>query len=207
MKEVLTNLEISAFLKDFEKHSETTILEDSKEKNEIFEIAKARGINLKDNTDLAGFKTIYTFANEANKNNARLPKTKLLKALPTLIGKPVDIDHNRKYVVGHYIDYRYKQKENMVIAFGVFYKSNFGKEWATAKKLFKAKKLATSYEIWCPKEKRRYLNDGTYELLSMEIAGGALLFKTEPAFEDAKVLELAKSILEKQEESLVFASK
>lgn len=207
MSEKITNIQIEEFLKDWEKTSDTLILEEGKEKNEVVAIAKAKGINLKDNTDLAGFKTIYTFANKANANKARLPKERLLKALPSMIGKPVDIDHIRNYVTGHYIDYRYRAKEDMVIAYGVFYKSNFGDEWQKAKQLFKSKKLTTSYEIWCPSEKRKHLKDGTYELQHMEIAGGALLFNDKPAFEDAKVLELAKSNMKKQPEDLIFASK
>jgi predicted Zn-ribbon and HTH transcriptional regulator len=205
MSERITNKEIEIFLRDFALYSETEILEEGKEKNEVIAIARAKDIDLKDNRDLAGFKTIYTFADIANKNRARLPQKALLKALPSMIGKPVDLDHNRRYVVGHYIDYRYKQKENMVIAYGVFYKSNFGEEWEKVKALFKANKLATSYEIWCPKDKRRILADGTYELLQQEIAGGALLLKEDPAFEDAKVLELAKKNSEAMEADLVFA--
>ena len=207
MNEKITNREILEFLEDFIDSSEILILEEGKEKDEIIAIAQAKGINLKDNKDLAGFKTIYTFADKANSNKARLPKEKLLKALPTMIGKPVDIDHQRRYVVGHYIDYRYKVKEDMVIAYGVFYKSCFQDEWEEAKRLFKDKKLATSYEVWCPKEKRKYLPDGTYELMEQEIAGGALLFKEKPAFADAKVLELAKQLLVKEPEDLVYASK
>jgi hypothetical protein len=200
----LTNTQVQEFLKDWEENSSTEILEEGK-KNEIIQIAKAKGIDLRKNKDLAGFKTIYTFANKANKNRARLPKEVLLKALPTMIGKPVDIDHNRRYVIGHYIDYRYHQKEDMVVAYGVFYKSSFAEEWEEAKKLFKEKKLATSYEIWCPQNKRRMLKDDTYELLEQEIAGGALLYKEQPAFEDAKVLELAKENLER-EKDLIYAS-
>jgi len=207
MEKKITNLEIQDFLSDFEANSETQILEEGKEKNDLIAIAKVKGINLKNNKDLAGFKTIYTFANKANKNQARLPKEVLLKALPTMIGKPVNIDHQRRYVVGHYIDYRYKAKEDMVIAYGVFYKSNFGEEWEETRKLFKTKKLATSYEIWCPAEKRHYLEDGTYELLEQEIAGGALLHQEEPAFAGAKVLELAKHSLDKQPEELVYSKK
>jgi len=203
--ERLTNIQVQAFLKDFADNSEIEILEESKKKSELEQIAKARGIQLKGSKDLAGFKTIYTFANKANKNRARLPKKALLKALPSMIGKPVDIDHNRRYVIGHYIDYKYVQKDDMVVAYGVFYKSNFGEEWEEAKKLFKGKKLSTSYEIWCPKEKRRARKDGTYELLEQEIAGGALLYKEEPAFEDAKVLELAKKQMGDREEDLVYA--
>jgi len=205
--ERLTNVQVTDFLRDYAKYSDTELLEESKTKTELEKIAKARGIQLKGSKDLAGFKTIYTFANKANKNRARLPKKALLKALPSIIGKPIDVDHNRRYVIGHYIDYKYIQKDDMVVAYGVLYKSNFAEEWETAKQLFKSKKLSTSYEIWCPTKKRRKLDDGTYELLDQEIAGGALLFKDEPAFEDAKVLEMAKKRIDEQEDELVYASK
>lgn len=206
MNEKITSTNIKAFLKDHLENSEIILLEEGKEKNDIMDVAKAKGYILKDSTDLAGFKTIFTFANKANANNARLPKEKLLKALPGIIGKPVDIDHIRNYVVGHYIDYRYVAKEDMVVAYGVFYKSNFGEEWAKAQELFKAKKLGTSYEVWCPKNKRKTLPDGTYELTSIEIAGGGLMFKEKPAFADALVLEVAKKTIENQHEEMVFAS-
>jgi hypothetical protein len=94
--EKITNIQIQEFLQDFEATSELYLLDEGKEKNELVAIAKTKGINLRDNKDLAGFKTIYTFANKANANKARLPKEVLLKALPTMIGKPVDIDHNRR---------------------------------------------------------------------------------------------------------------
>jgi len=191
MSDKVTTLSIRDFLQDHLSNSETSILEEGKEKDDILEVAEARGYNLKNNTDLAGFKTIYTFAKIANKNKQRLPKDILLKALPGIIGKPVDIDHIRNYVIGHYIDYRYRTQEDMVIAYGVFYKSNFGKEWARAEQLFKLGKLGTSYEIWCPKSKRKKLPDGTFELTTIEIAGGGLMFKETPAFDKALVLNLS----------------
>lgn len=203
--ERITNVNIKEFLKDWEVNSEIELLEEAQTKKDIISIAKAKGIDLKNNTDLAGFKCTYAFANKANRNGARLPKEALLKALPSMIGKPVNIDHQRRYVVGHYIDYSYNKKEDKVIGYGVIYKSNFDEEWEKAQKLFKAKKLTTSYEIWCPEKKRRHLSDGTYELLEQAIAGGAILFKEKPAFKDAKVLELAMKRMEK-EKDLVFAS-
>ena len=203
--ERITSKEMKEFLKDWEVNSEIELLEEGKNKNDIIAKAKAKGYNLKDNKDLAGFKCTYAFANKANRNGARLPQKVLLKALPTMIGKPVNIDHQRRYVVGHYIDYSYNQKENKVTGYGVIYKSNFDEEWEEARELFSAKKLTTSYEIWCPKNKRRHLTDGTYELLEQEIAGGAILFKEEPAFKDAKVLELAMKRIE-TDKDLVFAS-
>jgi hypothetical protein len=206
MNDKITNKEVSQFLKDHLMNSETIILEEGKETSDILDVAQKRGYILKDSKDLAGFKTIFTFANKANINKARLPKDLLLKALPGIVGKPVDIDHNRIYVVGHYIDYTYIASKDMVVAYGVFYKSNFGEEWAKALQLFKQGKLATSYEIWCPKENRKYLPDGTYALMKMEIAGGGLMFKEKPAFPDAVVLELAKKNIQDHSEEMVFAS-
>lgn len=207
MGKKITTQDIQEFLQDSEQNSELVILEEGKELDELLAVAKARRLNLKKNTDLAVFKNIYAFADKANNNNVRLNKATLLKALPTIIDKPVNIDHERQYVVGHYIDYRYRVKDESVITYGVFYKSNFGKEWEKAKELFKSKKLATSYEIWCPKNKRKKLEDGTEELTEMELAGGAILFKEDPAFEGAKVLELAKRNMEEQPEGLVIANK
>ena len=64
-KEILTSAIVQEFLEDFEKNSITELLEEGKEQNEIFQIAEARGIKLKDRQCLAGFKTVYTFANKA----------------------------------------------------------------------------------------------------------------------------------------------
>lgn len=180
------------FLDDHLERSETIIIEDSKEKDDLYEIAKAKGIIVNNSRDLAMFKNIYTFPDKANRNGARLPKDVLLKALPGIIGKPVNLEHNRRYVVGFYIDYSYKKKEDMVIAYGIFFKSNFPDEWQTVVDAFKNKQLTTSYEIWCPKNKYRQLPDNTYELLEQEIAGGAILINNVPAFEGCKVLSIAK---------------
>ena len=210
MEKKLTNLEVQEFLTDFEANSETFILEEgSKEKNELEKIAEARGIKVKDSRDLAVFKTIYAFTDVPNSNGAILPKAELLRVLPQIVGKPININHERRFVVGHYIDYRYKQKDSQINAYGIYYKSNFGKEFEEAKKLLKKKKLSSSFEIWSPKDKRKIKEDGSYELHQMEIAGGALIYEdknNEPAFKDAKVLAIGK-----QQDSpnleLVYASK
>ena len=206
MKEHITILKVKDFLEDFKQNSETIILEEGKEKSELLAIAKARGIDIKHNRSLGFFKTIYAFPDEANNNGARLPKEKLLKALPSMIGRPVNIDHIRNYVVGHLIDYRFKEKENMVIAYGAVYKANFKDEWDKLKALFKGKKLTVSYEMWCPKNKYKYLEDDTYELTEQEIAGMGIMFRETPAFADARVLEIAKQSIDEQPADLVFAS-
>ena len=188
----INSIELSKFINDFKERSKIIVLEEGSEKDEIFRVAKNKGILLKDSTDLAGFKTIYAFTDKANSNGAILPEAELLRALPTVIGKPVNIDHIRNLVVGYYIDYKYIKKSKTVIVYGIFFKSNFADYWEEAKRLFAEGKLATSFEIWSPKNKRKFNDDGTYELYDMEIAGGALIYKEKPAFEDAKVLELAK---------------
>lgn len=187
---IYNSKEVQVFLQDFKNNSKVFILEEGAEKDEIFEIAEARGINLKNSKDLVGFKTIYCQADSANRNGAILPEKELMKALPTCIGKPVDIDHNRAYVVGGILDHRYIAKTKEVIIYGVFYKSNFAEEWEEATKLFSEGKLTVSFEIWSGKKNK--LEDGTYELYNLEIAGLAILLKTKPAYPNARVLEIAK---------------
>ena len=179
-EQTITNINLKNWLKDFDIKSKTEVLDNGSEKEEIMTIAKAKmGIDLKDNTDLSGFKTVYTFADIANGDGQRIPKERLLKALPTLIGKAVNINHNRQYVIGYYIDYRYIQSENKVIAYGIIFKSNFGEEWEKAKRLLKEGKLGTSHEVWSPKNSRKYLGDGTFEVAAIEFAGGALIYMDE----------------------------
>ena len=206
MSERLTNIQVENFLQNY---GEIEILEEGKEKSELEKIANARGIKIKGSRDLAIFKTIWAFTDIPNSNNAVLPHKELLRVLPQIVGKPINKNHDRRYVLGHYIDYRYNQKENKVLAYGIFYKSNFGEEFEEAKNLFKKKKLASSFEIWSPKNKRKYREDGSYELFNMEIAGGALIFmdkENEPAFPDAKILEFSKK-LEQDQPELIYAKK
>lgn len=210
MERFITNVEAQEFLKDYTENSETILLEEGAERNELQKIAKANGMDIKNSRDLGIFKTIYAFSNEPNANGAILPKKELLRVLPQIIGKPVNINHDRSLVVGHYIDYRYIQKKDTVVAYGVYYKSYYEDLWKEANKLFKSKKLSSSFEIWSPNDKKRHLADGTYELRSMEIAGGALIYEDEdnqPAFKNAKMLMMAKEKATTNDMELVYASK
>lgn len=194
--------DVKEFLNDVKVNTKIELLEEAN-LEEVIRIAKEKGINLADNTDLAGFKTVYALTDVPNSNKCILPKEAVEASLDTLIGKPVDIDHERRYVVGHYIDK--KLEGNQIVAYGIFYKSNFSEEWEEARELFAEGKLTTSFEIWCPPEHREQHEDGTYSLNSIEFAGGGLLFRTEPAFKDAKVLDLAKQRCNATD-NLVFAS-
>ena len=91
--ERLNNVIIEEFLNDYTEKSETILLEEGKEKSELEKIAKARGMDIK-SRDLGFFKTIYAFTNEPNANGAILPKKELIKVLPQIIGKPININHN-----------------------------------------------------------------------------------------------------------------
>lgn len=188
MKPILQK-DVVDFLNDYRANSVTEILE-GKKQSEIITIAKKRGIDLKDSIDLAGFKNVYAVTRKPNKNNCRLPHEVVKKSLGSLAGKPIDIDHQRAFVVGAYLDG--KLEGDKIITYGLFYKNNFGSEWEKAKKLFSEGKLATSFEIHTPKKDREYHKDGTFSLNSIEFAGGAILFNEQPAEEEALVLEIAK---------------
>jgi hypothetical protein len=203
-----TNTELETFLDDFEQRSEFTFLEDAKQISELFEVAKAKGILVEGSRDLAVFKAVYTFADKPNGNGVTIPEQELLRKLPTVIGKPVTLEHVRRFVIGFVIDYRYLAKEKTAIVYGIIFKNCFKEEWDKAVKLFKDHKLAVSSEIWSPKSKRTYNEDKTYSINDIEFAGCTLVFvdkKNVPAFEDAVVMEIAKKNYDEQEE-IIFAT-
>ncbi len=211
MKSKLTNTDVREFLKDYKDRCEIEFLEEGgREKSDLIKSAKKRGILLEGSRDLGALKTIYLFTEKYNSNGALVPANEFQKVLPQLIGKPMNISHNRKVIVGFYIDYKYIVKENKAIAYAVFFKSNYPDLWKKAKKFQKAKKLSSSFEIWTNKNK--YSDDSHYTLKNIELAGGALIFEENgelPAFKDAKVLAIAKKELKQivDEKCLVCASK
>ena len=202
----IKEIEINTFLRDFEDNSETMLLTEASKQNEIIAIAKNKGIILKDSFDLAGFKCVYAFTDKVNDNKDILPRKELLRVLPSLIGKPVNLSHIRRNVVGMLIDYRYVEKEGKVIAYGIFFKNAFSEEWEKFKKLLKKSSLSTSYEVWNDPKKEEVLEDGSKILHDLQIAGMALLFKEKPAEEDCKVLAIAKKNLENSESRKIVYS-
>ena len=186
----MNNKDYQKFLNSIILHSKFNIIENAKEDSKLMEIAESRGINVEKATDLAFFKNVYALTDVPNANKCILPKDAIEPALDTINGKPIDIDHIRTAVVGHYLGAEIE--DDVIYAYGVLYKASFADEWEEAKKLFDAGKLSTSFEIFCAQDDREYHSDGTYSLLKPIIAGGAILFKTTPAFKEAKVLEVAK---------------
>ena len=112
MSKKLTNTQVREFLQDFKDRSEIVILEEGKEKNELLESARKRGIIIsKDDRDLGVIKTIYCFTSKANSNRARLPKDEFVKIFPQIVGRPMDYAHDRQFILGFYIDYKYILKD------------------------------------------------------------------------------------------------
>jgi len=149
MQVKLTNVEVKDFLTDYRDRCEIEFLEEgSKEKNDLIESAKKRGILLEGSRDLGALKTIYLFTDQANANGAVVKSKEFQKVMPQLVGKPMNILHNRKLIVGFYIDYRYIVADNKAIAYAIFFKSNYSELWEEAKELKKKGKLSSSFEIW-----------------------------------------------------------
>lgn len=191
----MNSLEVSKFLKDFRMRGSFEFITSAEENDEAKEIAKSRGIDIDNcDKDFAFFKNIYALVDTPNANKCIIPKDKIEPMLSSIILKPIDIDHIRNYTVGVYLDA--KLEKDIIYAYGIIFKANFENEWEEMKQLFEDGKLTSSFEIWCPKDKRTYNDDGTFTLDAPVIAGGAILFKTTPAFKEAKVLELAKKSIE-----------
>lgn len=179
--------QIETFLQDMSYNSTFRFLEQAKDKDKLLEIAEKRDIVLPAH-DLAIFECIYAFTDRQNKNGCTLEKSEVEKALKTIVGKSIDLDHLRQNVVGHWLDA--KLDGDKIIAYGAIFKSSFKEDYKIVKELFDKGNLSVSFEAWGT---RNYNEDYTgYNLTDIEFAGGALLLKEEPAFEGADVLELAK---------------
>jgi len=167
-------------------------LDEAKDKDELQKIAKKRGMVLP-SPDLAIFKGKYAFVDQANKNGCTLPKEEVEKALDTLVGKAVDIDHFRKNVVGTWLDAFIEG--DTIYTYGSIMKSNFAEEYSEFRNKMEGGKCKISFEAW---GNRRFKDTHDelkgYDLLDIHFAGGALLFNTIPAFDNAEVLEFAKVI-------------
>lgn len=180
--------QVSLWLEDMTYNAAFRILDEAKDKNELLEVAKANGLVLPAQ-DIAVFKCTYAYTNRQNLNGCTLPKADVEIALGTLNGKSVDIDHQRKTVIGYWLQGKIAKDE--IIAYGAIWKDNFAEDYKLIKEMFDAGNLAVSFEAW---GNRTYTNAAKteYTLSDIEFAGGAILIKTKPAFAGAGVLEMAK---------------
>ena len=188
--------EWSTLLEDMSYNSKYEFLDVAKDKDELTKIAEKYKIVVPA-FDIAIFKCIYGYTDRKNLNGCILPKEEVAKALPTLRGKAIDFDHLRKKVVGFWLDAEI-ESDTTIVAYGVFFKGNFGEDYEMIKDMMTKGMLGVSFESWgnrIPKDQN------SYELTDIEFAGGALLPTTKPAFPGAGVLEMSTQRI------LEFASK
>jgi len=166
--------------------SKYRFLEAGKDDVELKEIGKKYGLDLP-SPDIAVFKGLYAYVELENKNKCLLPKEEVEKALTTLRGKAVDIDHLRRNTVGTWLGAELVGDE--IISYGTFWKENYSEEYDEFKDMMEKSGVAISFEAWGDREMK---DDNSYNLTNIHFAGGALLKDTKPAFAGAGVLEFAK---------------
>lgn len=174
-------------LKDMSHNTRYSFLEQGSDGEKLQELASKFGVQLPAN-DLAIFKGTYAYVDRTNLNGCSLPNAEVVKALGTLRGKAVDFDHLRKRVVGYFLDAALEGDE--VVCYGIFFKGNFPEDYDIIKECMAQGNLGISFEAWGDHVARE---DGDYDLVDIEFAGGALLIASDPAFPGAGVLELAKN--------------
>ncbi len=176
----------------------------------LFDIARKRGIVLP-SPHLAIFKTVYAKIEEANLNGVRLARQAVLDALPTLIGKQVNLNHFRKgFIVGHIIDAELNLDDQIEATF-VYYKDIYIEDFDRSIAQFQRGDLTVSFELNANSDFVEELEDGTVRLHEINFAGMGLLLDDEPAYPAAVVFEMAKKIKDRlasidNTTGMVFAS-
>jgi len=178
---------VKLFFEDLTFSTRYDFLEVGKDDDEISRIAKKHNL-VYPCRDIAIFKGRYAVVDKENRNHCTLPKEEVEKALNTLTGKPVDIDHVRRKAIGYWLEGHLEDDE--IISYGAYWKNAFSDEYEGMKEKMKEGKVKISFEAWGDREMKE---DGSYDLLNIEFAGGALLDEEDPAEPTAEVFELARS--------------
>ena len=167
--------------------SVNTVLEDAEISGEVAIVAAKAGIVLP-SPDIKVFKTLFAIADEENLNGCTMPYEEVSKALKTLVGKAVDLEHYRKETVGTWLDARLEG--NNIIAYGTLWVENYAEEATELLEDFASGKLTVSFEAW-----GNIVETGpfSYKLVDIHFCGGALLrHHTQPACPQAFVQEFSK---------------
>lgn len=151
--------------------------------------------------DIAVFRGTYMLADKANRNKHYLSFKTIEKAIKTLIGKPVNLFHNRAFPKGFYFDAKLDKESKEMVVSGIFWKSIFGKAYEEVKKWFEEGTAGQSFELRFSKHFKRD-EDGSIEFEDIEFAGGALLPRDKAAEPDTNLLQFA----EEEVEELVYAT-
>ena len=168
----------------------STYLAQSSDHN-ILKIAAKRGLQYP-SPHLALFKSVYAKCEDANGNGVRLAKKAVEEALPTLIGKQVNFNHQRQNAIcGYILDAWLNKNAEIEICFA-FFKDVYPDEYEEAINLMERGNLTVSFELNSEKASQEHLNDGTRRLNNINFAGVGLLLNEKPAYAGAKVFEMAK---------------
>jgi rubrerythrin len=212
-------------LLDWSKHSKNQWLDaDAEDIKELEALAAKRGLVLP-SPDIALLKTYYAEIGVVNRNHVLLEKADVEKALPTLIGKQVNFNHEGAgQVCGYILDAKLEGK--MIVVYACIFKSLFKDTFNDVKKKFEDNDLTVSFEIYNvnPETKQSVMTmkeDGTKVISPIIFHGMGLLTYKPPAcpnakvtallaeYIDAKIVEEANKIIEPiltKNEELVYAS-
>lgn len=182
--------EVKILLEQMSYNTQYRFLEMGKDDDELKKVGEKYGLNLP-SPDIAVFKGLFAMADEVNRNGCNLPKEEVEKAMDSINGKAVDIDHVRRQTVGYWLGGELTEK-NEIVTYGAFWKANYEEEYKDFKnRMDEGTGVAISMEAWGERVDRE---DGNYDLINIHFAGGALLDTQEPACANAGVLEFAKVI-------------
>jgi len=181
----------------------------SSDSEELKKLAKKKGIVLPSD-HLGAFKTVYAQVDgRANRNGVRLSREAVEKALPTLIGSQVNINHWREnWTVGSIFWAKVNDNDEIEIAF-TFFKDVYIKEYEIATALFEKGELTVSFELKANPDAIEFHKDGTRTLNDITFVGSGLLLDENPAEPTAIVFEMAKrfvtNLIENDTPELVYA--
>lgn len=171
----------------------STVLAQTSDHN-ILKIAAKRGLQYP-SPHLALFKSIYAKLEDANGNGVRLATKAVEEALPTLIGKQVNFNHQRQNAIcGYILDAWLNKNDEIEICFA-FFKDVYPEEYQEAIDLMEEGKLTVSFELNSEKSTQEQFKDGTRRLNDINFAGVGLLLNEKPAYAGAKVFETAKRVV------------
>jgi rubrerythrin len=189
-------------LLDWSTHSKNQWLEaDDSDIKELEALAAKRGLVLP-SPDIALLKTYYAEIGVANRNHVLLEKSDVEKALPTLIGKQVNFNHEGAgQVCGYILDAKLEDK--MIVVYACIFKSLFKDRFDEVKKKFEENDLTVSFEIYNvhPETKQSVMTmqeDGTKVISPIIFHGMGLLTYKPPACPRAKVTALLAEYIDEK---------
>lgn len=158
---------------------------------------------------LGFFHFIYAPIEESNRNNVRLAEEAVEDAITQLRGTQANINHDRLGGCGSIIDAWVTENDEIEIVTS-FFKTLYPKDYEKALELYEKGELFVSFELRVAKKDIELLADKTRRLHKVEFEGVGILLGENPAYPNARALEMAmqkiESMLNEDSPELVFAN-